>query len=64
MLLTVLPVLCVASHVLTSVQQPGSFLPGASLCLTSSGVVLLDVLGLSAGLSANDGVDAPQTVLE
>lgn len=63
-LLAVLPVLYVASRVLTPVQQPGSFLAGASVYLTSSGLVLSDLNGLSAGLSVKDHVDIPHAVLE
>lgn len=64
MLLAVLPVLYIASRVPTLVQLPGSFLAGASVYLTSSGLVLLDLVGLSAGLSVKDGVDILHTVLE
>lgn len=63
-LLAVLPVLYVASRVLTPVQQPGSFLAGASDYLTSSGFVLLDLAGLSACSSVKDHVDIPHVVLE
>lgn len=58
-LLAALPVLYIANCELTPVQQPGSFLAGASVYLISSGLVLLDLVGLSAGLPVKDDVDIP-----